>query len=46
MPFPTVQNHTSVGGLQTGISESSSPVFPENEFSLDFLFLVVVCSLE
>ena len=46
MPFPTVQNHTSVGGLQTSISESSSPVFPENEFSLDFLFLLVVCSSE
>ena len=46
MPFSTVQNHTSVSGLPTSIPESSSPVFPENEFSLDFLILLVLCSSE
>ena len=41
MPFPTVQNHTSVSGLPTSISESASPVFPENEFSLEVISKVI-----
>ena len=38
MPFPTVQKHTSVAGLPTGISEFSSPVFLKMNFLCIFFF--------